>query len=390
MGLGLVDTYLAYKFIKMLATPWKKTDAYKLGIIDKKGKRIKSEEADDAVKKSGSKYTNVHKLVFNIKRLISKVPGGKSRLGGAAAALWLLKEESKKMGVENENLIEEVFTQYLKDNGYEYQNDINESFNKLDLTLPEGKYILYGDIIDIKEKRESFDSILGVPLFRLGETVFSNYDIDRIQKDTMKNFKEFREGSSINETTLLGKSIQMGERKGRIVVVVSVGETSRYDTVYKVKFQDGTKVEMHDSQIRPFLVKEEHGAGEEGTDELDDTYREDTPGELDEDSPTNAVGGGMSPHFGGEGGVQGTDPILGKKKKRKKFAGAEVFELCSDDYHSCIHGRKRYERWNKKMNMENIDNQEIRSYAHKNPGKPIVVQDKTTGIMSYLIHGDGK
>ena len=48
MGIGLVDTYLAYKFIKMLATPWKKTDAYKLGIIDKKGKRIKSEEADDA------------------------------------------------------------------------------------------------------------------------------------------------------------------------------------------------------------------------------------------------------------------------------------------------------------------------------------------------------
>ena len=79
-----------------------------------------------------------------------------------------------------------------------------------------------------------------------------------------------------------------------------------------------------------------------------------------------------------------------KKKKRKKFAGAEVFELNSDDYHNCMHGRKRYERWNRKLNMENIDNQEIRAYAHKNPGLPIVIQDKTTGVMAYLIHGDKK
>ena len=94
----------------------------------------------------------------------------------------------------------------------------------------------------------------------------------------MKNFNEFNKGLPITETILLGKSIQMGDRRARIVKVVSTGETSRYDTVYQVKFQDGTKVEMHDAQIRPFLI-EEGGAGEWGTDELDDTYREDTPGE---------------------------------------------------------------------------------------------------------------
>ena len=115
MGLGLVDTYLAYKFIKMLATPWKKMDAYKMGIIDKKGKRIKSKEADEAVRKAGSKYTNIHKVIINIKRLVSMVPGGKTRLGGAAAAIWLLREEAKKMGVENENLIESTFLEWLKD-----------------------------------------------------------------------------------------------------------------------------------------------------------------------------------------------------------------------------------------------------------------------------------
>ena len=316
----------------------------------------------------------------------------------------------------------------------------------------------------------------------------------------MKKFNELRE--ELSESILLGKSVQMGERRGRIIKVVSVGGTSRYDAIYQVKFQDGTKIEMHDTQIRPFLI-EEHGAGEEATDELDDKYREDTPGEeveearkdvfcivdkkgkvvaanltkqnshkeisrhrdativldpdakvgdtlkyfakesveqldetsakeieskgdklfsdkyrrsfwyykgytwmidfrgahklwpgtapIEESAPTNSVGGGMSPHFGGEGGVQGTDPLLGKKKKkRKKFAGAEVFELSGEEYHKCMHGRKKYERWNRRLNMENIDNQDIRSYAHKNPGKPIVVMDKTTGMMSYFYHGDKK
>jgi len=384
----------------------------------------------------------------------------------------------------------------------------------------------------------------------------------------MKKFKEFKKELPLVESILLGKSIQMGDRRARIIKVVSVGGTSRYDTVYKVKFQDGTQIEMHDSQIRPFLI-EEGGAGEEATNELDDNYREDTPGEeatneqedkvvcpkcegkgcehcdgkgyhldeayglkglvfqfpskrnaeqfaydisnsgvakgieyqeerdwyveveilgnynsvsrsaikkymqknkgvfvdlagrtsskklglesveldeaeslhwnelsvkerqdllknagmstifssnkrwtqldgqikkrlknmirkttqgeyeLVESAPANVVGGGMSPHFGGEGGVQGYDPILGKKK-RKKFAGAEVFELTSDDYHNCMHGRKRYERWNKRLNMEDIANQEIRSYVHKNPGRAVVIQDKTTGIMAYLLHGDKK
>tara|TARA_Y100000310_G_scaffold345096_1_gene461768 strand:+ start:6041 stop:6583 length:543 start_codon:yes stop_codon:yes gene_type:complete len=180
MGIGLVDTYLAYKFIKMLATRWKKTDAYKLGIIDEKGKRIRTPEADKAAKKAGSKYTNIHKVIFNIKRLISKVPGGKSRLGGAAAALWLLKEESKHMGVKDENLVENVFLDYLKDNGYKIEEDINESFNKLGLSITKGTYILNERKIHLTKNIESFDSIMGVPLFSLGGEVFSEYDIKRV------------------------------------------------------------------------------------------------------------------------------------------------------------------------------------------------------------------
>tara|TARA_R100001594_G_C3932442_1_gene238516 strand:+ start:288 stop:668 length:381 start_codon:yes stop_codon:yes gene_type:complete len=74
-----------------------------------------------------------------------------------------------------------------------------------------------------------------------------------------------------------------------------------------------------------------------------------------------------------------------KKRKRDKFAGCEVFKVSTEEYNNCLRGRSKYERWNRKLNMENINNQDIRSFAHRNPGKPIIIQDEATGIMTYLI-----
>ena len=35
-----VDLFVTYRFIKLLTTPFKKTDAFKLGIIDENGHRV--------------------------------------------------------------------------------------------------------------------------------------------------------------------------------------------------------------------------------------------------------------------------------------------------------------------------------------------------------------
>ena len=81
-----IDFFVTYRFIKLLTTPFEKTEAYKLGIIDKKGFRSDKEllRADDK-----NAYTALHKLVFNIKRIFSKVPGLRSKIGSYAAALYL-------------------------------------------------------------------------------------------------------------------------------------------------------------------------------------------------------------------------------------------------------------------------------------------------------------
>jgi len=40
----LVNAFVIYKFIKLLVTPFNKTDAFKLGIIDAKGNYLKNKK----------------------------------------------------------------------------------------------------------------------------------------------------------------------------------------------------------------------------------------------------------------------------------------------------------------------------------------------------------
>lgn len=93
--MGLVkraaDLAYTFRFIRMLVMKWENWDAYKEGLIDKDGKRIKDVKMDTDAKKSS--YTPFIRLCANIKRLLSKIPGGGSKLGSFAAALFLIKEK---------------------------------------------------------------------------------------------------------------------------------------------------------------------------------------------------------------------------------------------------------------------------------------------------------
>ena len=89
----IVDTYTVYKVIKKLTTDWDETDAYKMGIIDKQGKVLKKYKELKSFKEKEA-YTILDRFVFNLKRLLQKLPGGKSKFASyAAAAVLLLKED---------------------------------------------------------------------------------------------------------------------------------------------------------------------------------------------------------------------------------------------------------------------------------------------------------
>ena len=105
-----VDLFVVYRFLKLLVTPWKKQEAYKLGIIDDKGKALKKSR-DLGLESERSAFTLLHRLVFNCKRIMQKIPFVRSQLGTYATALFLLKEKYNL-----DNLPEGEINQFLMEN----------------------------------------------------------------------------------------------------------------------------------------------------------------------------------------------------------------------------------------------------------------------------------
>ena len=179
-----VDLFVTYRFIKLLTTPFNKTDAYKYGIIDDKGNlirednstRVKVELTTSTLKNS---YTILHKLVFNIKKIFSKLPLLKSKIGTYAAALFLLKDTFKEH-VEDPDMFEKEFMKYLKENKIELDREISEEVIGFGEVLPKGEYVLKNDILNKEEEeltakkgdkvsafedQAPIDTVLGVEIF---------------------------------------------------------------------------------------------------------------------------------------------------------------------------------------------------------------------------------
>ena len=184
-----IDLFVTYRFIKLLVTPFEKTPAYKLGIIDKDGARIIPPPTKGGVRQTKPEplrtieeknaYTILHKLVFNIKKIFAKVPGLRTKLGTYAAALFLLKDTFKE-SVDDPDIFEKEFMKYLKEEGYEIDNSISEEVIGFGEILPKGEYILVNDILNKEEEELSaklgdkvvafedeapIDTVLGVEIF---------------------------------------------------------------------------------------------------------------------------------------------------------------------------------------------------------------------------------
>ena len=179
-----VDLFVTYRFLKLLTTPFEKTDAFKLGIIDANGHRIKlPKSSKPAVELTTSElknsYTILHKLIFNIKKLFAKVPGLRTKVGTYAAALFLLKDTFKEH-VEDPDMFEKEFMKYLKENNIELDREISEEVIGFGEVLPKGEYVLKNDILNKEEEEltakkgdkvvafadeSPVDTVLGVEIF---------------------------------------------------------------------------------------------------------------------------------------------------------------------------------------------------------------------------------
>lgn len=86
-----VDSVIALRILRLLTVPFVETDAYRLGIIDDKGKELKRMSQLNTTTERDA-YTLLHRLVYRIKRIIEKVPIENKKVASYAAALALIKE----------------------------------------------------------------------------------------------------------------------------------------------------------------------------------------------------------------------------------------------------------------------------------------------------------
>jgi hypothetical protein len=172
----------------LLVTPFEKTKAFELGIVDENGNRVLPppiagvrQTRPEPLRTSEEKnsYTILHKLVFNIKKIFGKVPGLRTKLGTYAAALFLLKDTFKE-SVDDPDMFEKEFMKYLKEEGYEIDDSISEEVIGFGEVLPKGEYVLVNDILNTEEEELTakagdkvvtfedeapVDTVLGVEIF---------------------------------------------------------------------------------------------------------------------------------------------------------------------------------------------------------------------------------
>ena len=191
-----IDLLITYRVIKMLVTPFEKTDAYKYGIIDKNGKVLRKNKTLTVAKEKDS-YTILHRFVFNLKRLINLIPGGKSKLGTYAAALGLLLKEEKEINAVE---LEKVLYKHLRENDLiKLDDDLREEVD-FDF-LPKGRFIIIddledlngdktanvGDVVYTTENQKPFDNYFGVNLYHVinedtqKQIIVSEDNVERIR-----------------------------------------------------------------------------------------------------------------------------------------------------------------------------------------------------------------
>ena len=376
------DLYFVFRFLRLLTMKYERTDAYKYGIIDKKGKPLKKSSELETVDEKAS-YTMLHRLVFKVRRLIEKVPVlGKSILLNYAAALFLLKEQDNKRIWTDENYMERELNKFLESDWEEEADQLKEAFR--------GQY-----------GKTQADEFLteGYPCY-WGDT------------KSLKKYKKMTPGQSVNE-----REMTDAEKKKREEIVLSLKKKKKdfqdrygddwenvmYATATKMamgedmkkftEFQEGERgpcwvgyvqqgMKKKGGKLVPNCVPEQVGVRKV---DFVDGVTEDSP------PPVNAA-----PTAPDSGNIQYQTPVLGKKKKKKKideakiitstFAGKQVFVVDSDMYHQCRLGKQKYHRYEKYVGNKRIG-KAIREYGLKHPKRPIILQNGENGPMLYLRYG---
>ena len=127
----VISAFTVFRFIKIISDPFTKMEAYKLGIIDSKGKFLKKVD-ELKTKKEIDSVNPFNRLMINLKKALARVPDPtfKAKLKTLPTAMILLKDEAEKVGADGDLVLTEV-RNYLFENGVDVDNiATNEEFKE--------------------------------------------------------------------------------------------------------------------------------------------------------------------------------------------------------------------------------------------------------------------
>jgi len=184
---GAIDLYMTYRFLRILTQNFVDTNAFKLGIIDENCKILRKRNTLKSPEERNA-YTIFHRLIWMIKRLMGKLPFGKTKLASYAAALWFVKEHASAEGMEYPENLERLLIEHLKETNimpvigldvqfetYMKEETLKKGVYKLKVSQPDagvvdtdkGPDMLVGDFIDVKKDTEPIDTVLGIEIYKV-------------------------------------------------------------------------------------------------------------------------------------------------------------------------------------------------------------------------------
>ena len=176
MGLAgtALDIFIAYKFIQLLVVPFDKTEAYKLGIINANGDILKKRSQLTTSQEKKAYPSIFYTMVWKIKKLLEKLPFGKSKIASTAAVAYFLKEHVESIGGDFTK-IEDALMEHLHENGY---SELLESRHSS--AIENGQYLIENEVIELNEYTDPIDTVLGVPIYKVDNKVFTLGELQKI------------------------------------------------------------------------------------------------------------------------------------------------------------------------------------------------------------------
>lgn len=186
MASVILDTLIAYKFVKIVSTPWKEMDAYKLGIIDENGKILKKRSSLTSQEEKSAYPSIFYTLCWNIKKILDRVPiiNLKSRPGALIASIMLLREMCRKE-LTDTTLIDRLVKEQLESKGI-LLDTIAESAS-IPKAIKSGTYEIRGRMVTVGSDLLPIDECLGHPVYKSDGMYFILSEAKRVEEDAPVN-----------------------------------------------------------------------------------------------------------------------------------------------------------------------------------------------------------